>query len=245
MSPIHTILHPTDFSLQSENAFNFASSLARSHKSRLIVLHVRESPAAVCGEFGSLPVEREPIEPLRDKLIRLHSPDSIAVEHHLKEGDPAREILAAAREFKADLIVLGTHGRTGLSRLLMGSVAEQVVRKAPCPVLSIKTPFDSTNSLSMVAQEKDTHRAGVTPKRAREEGKLEDKLTTVTTVANPSEAEIIRNALQAEGIRCFLEGINQAGAAGVLGLGIKLQVAAGDVGRARKLLRHHEAHAST
>src|SRR5262249_7953655 len=55
------------------------------------------------------------------------------------EGDPGREILRAARETGADLIVMGTHGRTGLTRLLTGSVAEKVLRKAPCPVLTVKT----------------------------------------------------------------------------------------------------------
>jgi universal stress protein A len=57
------------------------------------------------------------------------------------EGDPAEMILRVAEEVHADLIVMGTHGRTGLSRLLMGSVAEQVVRRAPCPVLTMKAPF--------------------------------------------------------------------------------------------------------
>jgi nucleotide-binding universal stress UspA family protein len=64
----------------------------------------------------------------------------VTVEHHLKEGDPATEILRLAEERKVDVIVMGTHGRTGLGRLLMGSVAEQIVRKAPCPVLTVRLP---------------------------------------------------------------------------------------------------------
>jgi nucleotide-binding universal stress UspA family protein len=62
----------------------------------------------------------------------------IRVEHHLREGDPATEILALAQEIGCDLIVIGTHGRTGVGRLLMGSVAEAVLRRAPCPVLTVK-----------------------------------------------------------------------------------------------------------
>jgi nucleotide-binding universal stress UspA family protein len=62
------------------------------------------------------------------------------LEHRLVEGDAATVILQVATEIKCDLIVMGTHGRTGLSRLLMGSVAEQVVRNASCPVLTVKTP---------------------------------------------------------------------------------------------------------
>jgi nucleotide-binding universal stress UspA family protein len=62
------------------------------------------------------------------------------VEHQLAEGDTAREILEVAREHGAGLIVMGTHGRTGLGRLLLGSVAEQVLRQSSCPVLTVKFP---------------------------------------------------------------------------------------------------------
>jgi len=65
------------------------------------------------------------------------------------EGDVATEILRLAQETGSDLIVMGTHGRTGLARLLMGSVAEQVVRKAPCPVLTVKTPFPAAPALDV------------------------------------------------------------------------------------------------
>ena len=64
----------------------------------------------------------------------------MTVERRLAEGDPAMEIPEAARQIGGDLIVLGTHGRSGLRRLLMGSVSEEVVREAPCPVLTVKTP---------------------------------------------------------------------------------------------------------
>jgi nucleotide-binding universal stress UspA family protein len=81
---------------------------------------------------------------LWDDLRRIQSPDpAVPVEHRLAEGDSAEEILRLAQESGCDLIVLGTHGRTGLPRLLMGSVAEQVVRKAPCPVLTVKAPHVS------------------------------------------------------------------------------------------------------
>jgi nucleotide-binding universal stress UspA family protein len=63
----------------------------------------------------------------------------------LAEGDPAAEIIRAAQETGAELIVMGTHGRTGLQRLLMGSVAEQVLRKASCPVLTVKAPHASSS----------------------------------------------------------------------------------------------------
>jgi universal stress protein A len=62
-------------------------------------------------------------------------------EHYLLEGEPAREVVQFAEREHVDLIVLGTHGRTGLARVLMGSVAENVVRRAPCPVLVVKQPL--------------------------------------------------------------------------------------------------------
>jgi nucleotide-binding universal stress UspA family protein len=77
---------------------------------------------------------------LRAQLQQVR-PDAaqLPVDHRLVEGDAAAEILRLAAETHCDLIVMGTHGRTWLSRMLMGSVAEQVVRKAPCPVLTVKT----------------------------------------------------------------------------------------------------------
>ncbi len=73
--------------------------------------------------------------------VRMTRPLTHPVERRLLQGDAAREILGVAKDMKCDLIVLGTHGRTGLGRLLMGSVAEQVVRHASCPVLTVKMPL--------------------------------------------------------------------------------------------------------
>jgi nucleotide-binding universal stress UspA family protein len=142
MLPIHTILHPTDFSQQSEFAFRLAGSLARDYGARLLVLHVVAQPTIAYGE-GVVPPDPELIlEDAERHLHRLAAPDpSIPMERRLEEGDPVTEILHVAHEIEADLVVMGTHGRTGLSRLLMGSVAEQVVRRAACPVLTVKTPF--------------------------------------------------------------------------------------------------------
>jgi nucleotide-binding universal stress UspA family protein len=81
-------------------------------------------------------------EEMAEDLNRLGAPDpKVRVEHRLEEGDPVAQILRVADETGCDLIVLGTHGRTGLNRLLMGSVAEKVVRWASCPVLTVKAPF--------------------------------------------------------------------------------------------------------
>lgn len=140
MLPIQTILHPTDFSPQSAYAFRLACSLARDYGARLILAHVHLPAAPYFAE--GVPIALDPAaerEALREQLGRLHPDDPlIAVDHRLLEGDPAAEIVTLAREVGCDLIVMGTHGRTGIGRLLMGSVAESILRKAPCPVLTVK-----------------------------------------------------------------------------------------------------------
>jgi nucleotide-binding universal stress UspA family protein len=142
MLSIRTILHPTDFSDRSEYAFRLAYALARDHGSRLVLMHVAPLPAVVYGEGIVPPAPEHFLDELKEKLHRLQVPDRrIHVDHLLKEGEPVTEILEAAKELHADLIVMGTHGRTGLGRMLMGSVAELVVRRATCPVLTVRTPF--------------------------------------------------------------------------------------------------------
>lgn len=141
MLPCHTILHPTDFSERCALAFDLACSLAREARARLIVVHVAPN-VAVAGELVTVPAKPADVwRTLQEQLANLRSPDAdVHVEPHLREGDPAAEILRAARDFQCDLIVMGTHGRSGLSRLMLGSVAEQVLRRASCLVLLVKQP---------------------------------------------------------------------------------------------------------
>lgn len=139
-----TILHPTDFSAISDAAFQYAVALAHDHGARLIVLHAVETlgPENVTyGEAANQPQPGEYRQRLWDDLHRVRSADpQIAVEYVLSEEDPVAAILRTAVERNCDLIVLGGHGRTGWRRLLGGSVAEAVVRRAECPVLVIKQP---------------------------------------------------------------------------------------------------------
>jgi universal stress protein A len=147
MLRIATILHPTDFSPHSDHAFQVACSLARDHGGRVLVLHVAEPPLDAPGGIRNPPPPGGVWEELEEPLRKIQSPDArVPVEHRLEEGDPVTEILRVAQECKCDLIVMGTHGRTGLSHLLMGSVAEHVVRKSPCSVLIVKTPFPESES---------------------------------------------------------------------------------------------------
>ena len=141
MLPIHNILHPTDFSQRSEFALNMASALARDYSANLIILHVAQSPVIMFTE-GIIPPSAEGhLEEVREQLARVEPADpNVNVVHQLVEGNPATEILHVAEMMNVDLIVMGTHGRHGLKRFLMGSVAEYVMERAACPVLTVKTP---------------------------------------------------------------------------------------------------------
>jgi nucleotide-binding universal stress UspA family protein len=137
---IRVILHPTDPSDSSEAALGVARSLARDLGSKLVLLHV--VPFEVFPSELAVPVDmrayRDALEAVREIL---DDPDlKYPVEAQLGQGDAAAEILRMAREVGCDLIVMGTHGRTGLDRLLLGSVAESVLAKAGCPVLVVKNP---------------------------------------------------------------------------------------------------------
>jgi nucleotide-binding universal stress UspA family protein len=144
MFTIRTILVPTDFSERAEYALGVACSLAQALEANLVLVHVagRSEPAA---EMSLLPRAEEVNDALWDKLnaIRPAGPQ-VSVSRHLRHGHAGEEILLQAAQSKADLIVMGTHGRTGLGRLLMGSVAEEVVRNSACPVLTVKLPLPAS-----------------------------------------------------------------------------------------------------
>jgi nucleotide-binding universal stress UspA family protein len=148
MFKIQTILHPTEFSAPARHAFMLASSLAHSQSARLVVLHVT-TPLSVVAQrqVAGQRVVGRPFEKLWQQLEEIQPPFSgVPVEHRLEVGEAAAEIVRVVQEGKCDLIVMGTQGRTGLPRLLMGSVAEQVVRSAPCPVVTVRLPMTSPSS---------------------------------------------------------------------------------------------------
>lgn len=137
MLAIQNILHPTDFSPHSDVAFRMASALARDHGANLVILHVFQEPPALYTE-GVVP---DHLNEAREQLLQMHPPeDDVNVCHRIEEGNAALEILQVAQMLPADLIVMGTHGRRGLKRLFMGSVAEYVLERSTCPVLTVKSP---------------------------------------------------------------------------------------------------------
>ncbi len=139
MLSFKTILFATDFSPASDVAFSVASALACDYKSRVIVMHVIEPVRMGFAEFNSYVGPEEDRDAAMKTLRAIKAPSpSITLEYRLIEGDPAGVIVNVAAETKADLIVMGTHGRTGFTRFIMGSVAEEVLREAPCPVLTVR-----------------------------------------------------------------------------------------------------------
>jgi len=139
MLPFKTILFATDFSPASHVAFDVAAALARDYRARVIALHVIEPVRMGFSEFASYVGPDEDTGQAMEMLRALKAPSPmVTLEYRLLEGDPATVIAETAEEAGADLVVMGTHGRTGLSRLVMGSVAEEVLRRAPCPVLTIR-----------------------------------------------------------------------------------------------------------
>jgi len=139
---IQHILVPHDFGAPAESALVYALGLAEKLGARVTVLHAYEVPAygfpdAVVASFEfASEVERRATDTL-EKIRSRTRGSSGEVETMLRRGTPWAEIVAVAESLPADLIVMGTSGRTGMPRLLLGSVAEKVVRMAPCPVLTV------------------------------------------------------------------------------------------------------------
>ena len=147
MLALQRILMATDFSAYSKEAFDYAVYLAKSLGADLYLLHVFEPPfypppgmpLKVPPDVHRWIAELKEEESKRLKALVDEAQQKGAKVHTIfKEGEPFVEILKTAEEITADLIVLSTHGRTGLVRILMGSVAERVVRRAPCPVLTVR-----------------------------------------------------------------------------------------------------------
>jgi nucleotide-binding universal stress UspA family protein len=138
---VQHILVPTDFSEYADYALNYAIELAKTLQARLTVLYVYYLPSFALGEVSPAilddtlaAMETKARQQTQKALARVLKAglqgDSVIVE-----GPPFQAIIDTTKDKGADLIVMGTHGRTGLSHVLMGSVAERVVRMAPCPVL--------------------------------------------------------------------------------------------------------------
>ncbi|HSD52065.1 MAG TPA: universal stress protein [Candidatus Methylomirabilis sp.] len=147
MLRLSRILAPTDFSGYSDHALRFAAEMARQFGAKLFLLHVVSNEALegiAKAHVPPYPVDRvyeDLTQEIHEQFVK-HVPSelrkSVETEFLVLPGVPFLEIIRVARLKGVDLIVMATHGRTGLSHALMGSVTEKVVRKAPCPVVSIR-----------------------------------------------------------------------------------------------------------
>ncbi len=149
MAQIKKILFATDFSDNSKYALTYAISFAKQYDAMLYILHVIQQPSYPLGMYAEISfdamdkfsrniseaVERE-MKAMREKDLQ----DLTKYECLVLQGTPFLEILRTAEEKEADLVIVGTQGRTGLDHVLFGSTAEKVVRRAPCPVLSVRLP---------------------------------------------------------------------------------------------------------
>jgi nucleotide-binding universal stress UspA family protein len=147
MITIRRILVPTDFSDCALPAVRYAAELADKFAAELVLLHV--VPDAVLALPDAVMPTPTPLADLdalteagKTGLAHLIAAEKLEPRHPRTEvriGSPAQEIIAAAKDLHADLVCIGTHGRGGIARVLLGSVAEHVVRQAPCPVLTVRS----------------------------------------------------------------------------------------------------------
>jgi len=147
MSNYRTIVVPYDFSEHARAALDAAVDLARRLESDLHLLHVVQLPAYTYPAFPGVAVAAQPdlvdvrdgaMQSLREIIAAIEAPPD-KVEAHVVEGATIVEMIRqAAEELDADLIVMGTHGRTGIAHVFLGSVAERTLRSAPCPVLAVQ-----------------------------------------------------------------------------------------------------------
>ncbi len=143
---VRVILVPVDFSEHADSVIEWAAHLAEEHGSRLLLLHAYHLPVEFQQVEGAyLPADFwNSVKDESKKQLAVYGEQlrarGLEVEELTREGYPATVIEEAAEQLEADLIVIGSRGRSGLKHLLLGSIAERVVQKAPCPVLTVKSP---------------------------------------------------------------------------------------------------------
>lgn len=134
MNAFTRILCATDFSQTATQAFQLAQNLARDSQAELLLVHAFETPKDLTAESQSIPQDPK----IAEQVHALVAAASVPTTPLLHAGSPGEVICWIAQSRQCDLIVLGTHGRTGLVHLLLGSVSEHVMRHAPCPVLTLR-----------------------------------------------------------------------------------------------------------
>lgn len=144
---LKTILHPTDETTAFTGAWKLAQLLARDHRAELLVVHIIPIPVYAFSEVDvtlqqPLITPQEDLELLKKNYV---AEAGISVRYLVDQGDAGIVLERIAEEQQASIIVMGTHGRKGLGRMIMGSVAEHVVRHAKCPVITVKSDWQPTS----------------------------------------------------------------------------------------------------
>ncbi len=146
MIKIEKILVPTDFSECSMQALHYALELAKTYKAELVIANIVQMPIYPAGGFGEdiiidqglthefREASQKSLAALKEKEVG----DAVTCSTIMREGTPFQQIIEIARSEDIDMIVIATHGHSGLKHILIGSTAERVVRKAPCPVLTVR-----------------------------------------------------------------------------------------------------------
>ena len=137
MLPVKTLMHPTDLTEASRHAFDLACEIARDRGARIVVVHVVPPANLRRAEV----VIGNPLSGFREIA------GDVSIDTRIEKGDPTSVILRMAEELKCDLIVMGSHVRTGLNRWLTGHVIEELVQRAACPVLTMRCPFPEQEML--------------------------------------------------------------------------------------------------
>jgi|SRR3990172_10291521 len=156
---IKRILVPIDFSDYSKSALNYAVEFVRHFKSELYLIYVVEPviypPDFSMGQIAIPSIDLEMDKRAKDELVNLvkkQIPSEIKTKTIVKTGKPFIEIIETASELDADMIIIATHGHSGMEHILFGSTAEKVVRKAPCPVLTLREPVKGFNYKDHIKQ---------------------------------------------------------------------------------------------
>lgn len=147
MLPIRRLLFPTDFSEYADHAWSYALTFAKEFGAEVHLLHVVAPPPRLTEAYAVnfnpdalVTAQKSEANAFLDRLVQSARDLGLLFHSEVRLGVDFREILDYAAKHEIDLIVMATHGRTGLAHALLGSVTEKVVRKAPCPVLTIKHP---------------------------------------------------------------------------------------------------------
>ena len=167
---LQSVLVPTDFSQSSDEALRYALAFAKQFHAEVMLLHVTEVPPGTAE--GGIAITPGMIEEMNrraaERLSALSSgvqPRGVPIRTLVRTGAPYHEIVEAARDEDADMIILSTHGRTGLKRLFLGSTAERVVRHAPCPVIVLREKRRRTDDdmSEQASSKRDKRRAPPVP----------------------------------------------------------------------------------